>query len=128
MSDRTCGPRKRNYHDFNGLSVSSTCRECGLLLSDLIKDTSNSPQPMANLEVNTQLFDGLSLHQRMQALIELTTWRNQAREERVEAMEKFGERSAENGCYIAHYVREDAINAVLQHLIDSTVEKFGGGK
>ena len=81
-------------------------------------------KPMTNLEINTQLFDGLSLHQRMQALIELTTWRNQAREERVEI--QVGQESAYNGVYVAHYVREDTINAVLQNLIDSTVEKFGG--
>jgi pantothenate kinase-related protein Tda10 len=80
-------------------------------------------KPMASLEINTQLFDGLSLSQRMNALIELTTERNKMREARVEAEE--GQSSAYNGRYISRFVQEDAIDSLMRYLIDATVEKFG---
>jgi len=81
---------------------------------------------MANLEINMNLFDGLSLYQRLLAVSELTTIKNKMSEDRSVAHERFGENSGSNGIYIANFVVEDAVGEILRHLIDSTVEKIGG--
>jgi len=83
---------------------------------------------MANLEINTQLFDGLSLHQRIQAVIEIEAATIKARELRTDIEDLVVSTGPTNGQYIARYVIEDAMRKVQRHLIDSTVEKFGGGE
>ena len=36
--------------------------------------------------------------------------------------------TAENGSFVCHVVRDDILYKLSRHLIDSTVEKFGGGE
>lgn len=69
-------------------------------------------KPMATLEINTQLFDGLNLSQRIQMIVELdVTEQNQ---------KAFGTTTSK---FLA-----EVIGTVQRNLIDSTVEKFGGGE
>ena len=82
---------------------------------------------MANLEINTQLFDGLSLHQRINAMLELQAQINSATEKRIDRINDV-HGDEQNGSLVAFYVAEDVLNKVQEHLIDSTVEKFGGDK
>jgi len=84
-------------------------------------------KPMAKLEINTQLFDGLSLHQRINALLLLQNDLNKALENRIESQSVAGDNPSANGICAAYYVHETAIKDIMKSLIDSTVEKFGGG-
>lgn len=88
--------------------------------------TQKKEKPMTALEINTQLFDGLSLHQRIRAVIEIETAITKARELRTDSTVVSIDETS-NGLFVARYVIEDALQKLQRHLIDSTVEKFGGG-
>lgn len=86
-------------------------------------------KPMANLDINVQLFDGLSLYQRIRAVIEIETAITNARELRTRMANSDGDiDDKSNGTFVSRYVIEDALCKLQRRLIDSTVEKFGGGE
>jgi len=80
---------------------------------------------MASLEINTELFDGLSLYQRINAMLELQAQINSATEKRMDRINDV-HGDEQNGSLVAFYMAEDALKKIQRHLIDSTVEKFGG--
>lgn len=74
--------------------------------------------------MNLNLIKGLSLGQRINALLQLQTWLNEALRDRIECAQSAGSKCAENGSYIAHYLREESIKIIMREMKDSIVADF----